>query len=382
VPARDYYAILGVPRNASADQIKKAYRRLARELHPDLNPSPEAQERFKEVTAAYEVLSDPQKREIVDLGGDPLAPGGGGAGAGGFGGFAAIMDAFFGGMGATGGRGPRSRIRPGADALVHIELDLRETAFGAARELTLDTAVLCARCQGAGTAAGTHPETCQTCGGRGEVQSVQRSFLGQLGTSRPCPECGGVGSRIRHPCQDCAGEGRVRARRTITVKVPAGVEDGMRLRLSGEGEVGPGGGPPGDLYVEIRERAHPVFTRDGDDLHCEVRLPMTAAALGTSVALETLDGPETLTVKPGTQGGSVLTLRGRGVPHLSRGVGRGDLHVHLEVETPDKLDDEQERLLRELARLRGEERAQFTVTGVDGAANGGLFSRLRDAFNK
>ncbi|HEU5033156.1 MAG TPA: molecular chaperone DnaJ [Mycobacteriales bacterium] len=380
MPARDYYAILGVPRNASADEIKKAYRRLARELHPDLNPSPEAQERFKEVTAAYEVLSDPQKREIVDLGGDPLAPGGGGAGAGGFGGFADIMDAFFGGMGAPGGRGPRSRIRPGADALVHVELDLSETAFGTARELTLDTAVLCARCQGAGTAAGTHPETCQTCGGRGEVQSVQRSFLGQLVTSRPCPECGGVGSRIRHPCQDCAGEGRVRARRTITVKVPAGVEDGMRLRLSGEGEVGPGGGPPGDLYVEIRERAHPVFTRDGDDLHCEVQLPMTAAALGTTVALETLDGPETLTVRPGTQGGSVLTLRGRGVPHLSRGVGRGDLHVHLEVETPDKLDDEQERLLRELARLRGEEKPEFTVTSVNGAANGGLFSRLRDAF--
>src|SRR2546423_870825 len=220
MPPRDYYGILGVPRNASADEIKKAYRRLARELHPDLNPSLEAQERFKEVTAAYEVLSDPQKREIVDLGGDPLSAGAGaGAGAGPFGGFADIMDAFFGG-GPMGGRGPRSRIRPGADALVHLDLDLSETAFGASRELALDTAVLCTRCHGAGTAAGTHPETCQTCNGRGEVQSVQRSFLGQLVPSRPCPECGGVGTRIRHPCPDCAGEGRVRARRTITVKVP------------------------------------------------------------------------------------------------------------------------------------------------------------------
>jgi molecular chaperone DnaJ len=380
MPQRDYYAILGVPRNASPEQIKKAYRRLARELHPDLNPSEEAQERFKEVTAAYEVLSDPQKREIVDLGGDPLAPGGGAAGPGGpFGGFADIMDAFFGGMGGATTRGPRSRIRPGADALVHLELDLTDTAFGAARELTLDTAVLCTACQGAGTAAGTHPETCATCGGRGEIQNVQRSFLGQLVTSRPCPECHGVGTRIRHPCPDCAGEGRVRARRTLTVKVPAGVEDGMRLRLSGEGEVGPGGGPPGDLYVEIRERAHPVFTRDGDDLHCEVSLPMTAAALGTSVSLDTLDGPETLTVKPGTQPGTVLTLRGRGVPHLARGVGRGDLHVHLDVATPDRLDGEQERLMRELARLRGEEKAEFTVVAGDGAG-GGLFSRLRGAF--
>jgi molecular chaperone DnaJ len=378
MPPRDYYGILGVPRNASADEIKKAYRKLARELHPDLNPSPEAQERFKEVTAAYEVLSDPQKREIVDLGGDPLSPGAGaGAGAGPFGGFADIMDAFFGG--ATGGRGPRSRIRPGADALVHLDLELSETAFGISRELTLDTAVLCTACQGAGTAAGTHPETCQTCNGRGEVQSVQRSFLGQLVTSRPCPECGGVGTRIRHPCPDCAGEGRVRARRTITVKVPAGVEDGMRLRLSGEGEIGPGGGPPGDLYVEIRQRPHEVFTRDGDDLHCKVTLPMTAAALGTTVKFETLDGTETLTVKPGTQSGSVVTLRARGVPHLSRSVGRGDLHVHLEVETPARLDAEQERLLRELASLRGEEAGDYTVTSADASAQG-LFSRLRDAF--
>ena len=379
MPVRNYYAILGVSRTSSADEIKKAYRRLARELHPDLNPSAEAQERFKEVTAAYEVLSDPQKREMVDLGGDPLASGGA-AGAGGpFGGFADIMDAFFGGATAGAGRGPRSRIRPGADALVHVELDLAEAAFGTTREIPLDTALVCKTCQGAGTAAGTHPETCQTCGGRGEVQSVQRSFIGQLVTSRPCPECRGVGTRIRHPCPDCAGEGRVRARRTVTVKVPPGVEDGMRLRLSGEGEVGPGGGPPGDLYVEIRERRHPVFTREGDDLHCEVALPMTAAALGTTVSLETLDGPETLTVQPGTQSGSVLTLRARGVPHLSRGVGRGDLHVHLDVETPDELDAEQQRLLRELAALRGEEKPEFTVSTLTGNG-GGLFSRLRDAF--
>jgi molecular chaperone DnaJ len=379
MPVRDYYAILGVHPNATADEIKKAYRKLARELHPDVNPSAEAQERFKEVTAAYEVLSDPQKRQIVDLGGDPLQSGGGPRTAGPFGGFADIMDAFFGGA-TMGARGPRSRVRPGADALIRIELDLADTAFGTTRDLTLDTAIRCSACEGAGTAPGTHPETCRTCGGSGEVQSVQRSFLGQLVTARPCPDCGGVGSKIRNPCPDCGGDGRVRARRTVTVKVPAGVEDGMRLRLSGEGEVGPGGGPSGDLYVEIRERPHPAFIRDGDDLHCRVELPMTAAALGTEVTLQTLDGEERLVVKPGTQAGTVSTLRGRGVPHLNRGVGRGDLHVHYEVVTPTKLDAEQERLLRELARVRGEESPEITVSNTSGTNGQGLFSRLRDAF--
>jgi molecular chaperone DnaJ len=385
MPTRDYYAILDVSHTATPADIKKAYRRLARELHPDVNPSAEAAERFKDVTAAYDVLSDPEKRQVVDLGGDPLAPGGGGGpGAGGaqFGGFADIMDAFFGGA-TSAARGPRSRVRPGADALVPLELDLKDTAFGATREITLDTAVLCSACTGAGTAPGTHPDTCPTCGGRGEVQSVQRSFLGQIMTARPCPECRGAGSLIRNPCPQCVGEGRVRARRTITVKVPAGVEDGMRLRLSGEGEVGPGGGPSGDLYVEIRERPNTLFTRDGDDLHCHVGLPMTAAALGTEISLETLDGQQSITVKPGTQSGTVVTLRAQGVPHLQRGVGRGDLHVHIDVTTPDHLDSEQEELMRRLATLRGEEKPQISVSSTPPDANGhGLFSRLRDAFGK
>jgi len=381
MPPRDYYAILGVARTATPDEIKKAYRKLARQLHPDVNPSADAKERFSDVTAAYEVLSDPAKREIFDLGGDPLSASGAGAGAGPFGGFSDIMDAFFGGATGMGQRGPRSRIRPGADALVHLDLDLSETAFGVTREVTLDTAIRCATCAGAGTAPGTHPETCQTCSGRGEIQSVQRSFLGQIMTSRPCPDCGGVGTKITNPCADCGGAGRVRARRTVTIKVPAGVDDGMRLRMSGEGEVGPGGGPPGDLYVEIRERPHPQFTRDEDDLHCKVSLPMTAAALGTELTLATLDGEENLVIKAGTQGGTVQTLRARGVPHLNRGVGRGDLHVHIEVATPTRLDAEQERLLRELAALRDEQNPQVTITNPVTAANGqGLFSRLRGAF--
>jgi molecular chaperone DnaJ len=203
------------------------------------------------------------------------------------------------------------------------------------------------------------------------VQQVQRSFLGQVMTTRTCPRCTGTGTVIEHPCTECRGDGRVRARRTLTVKVPAGVEDGMRIRLAGEGEIGPGGGPAGDLYVEVHERPHPVFTRDGDDLHCTVTLPMTAAALGTSLPLSTLDGEEQLDVPAGTQSEEVFTLRARGVPHL-RGTGRGDLHVHLDVEVPTKLDDEQVELLRKLAALRGEERP-----GMVAKAGGGLFGRLR-----
>ncbi len=372
-PARDYYALLGVRRDAGAEELKRAYRKLARELHPDVNADPAAQQRFRDVSAAYEVLSDPAKREIVDLGGDPLAPGGGANANEQYNmGFQDIMDAFFGGAGGAGrGRRPRSRAGPGSDALIRLDLDLSETAFGVARDITVDTAVLCTRCVGAGTAPGTQPATCESCGGRGEVQSVQRSFLGQVMTSRPCSACGGFGTVLPHPCPDCAGDGRVRSRRTLTVKVPAGVEDGMRIRLSGQGEVGPGGGPAGDLYVEVHERPHELFTRDGEDLHCDVTLPMTAAALGTTASLATLDGDEQIEIRPATQSGTVITLRARGVPRL-RATGRGDLHVHISVITPSRLDAEQEELLRRLAALRGEEQAQGSAV----RAGGGLFSRL------
>ena len=374
--ARDYYGILGVSRDASDDEIKRAYRKLARKYHPDVNPEAEAAEKFKEINAAYEVLSDDKKRQIVDLGGDPLAPGGG-AGPGGpaggpFVGFQDIMDAFFGAAGA-GARGPRPRTRPGADAILRLELDLLETAFGVEAPITVDTAVLCTTCAGAGTAPGTHLATCETCGGRGEVQSVQRTFLGQVVSSRPCAVCQGYGTVIPHACPTCAGDGRVRTRRSLTVKIPAGVEDGMRIRLAQQGEVGPGGGTAGDLYVEIHERPHDVYSRKGDDLHCRVTVPMTAAALGTRLTIKTLDSEETVDVKPGTQPNSTLRLRGRGVPHL-RGAGRGDLYVHLDVRTPTKLNPEQERVLREFSRLRGEEVAELTKQG-------GFFSRMRDAFN-
>jgi len=373
---RDYYALLGVRRDATGEEIKRAYRKLARELHPDVNPDPAEQERFKEVTAAYEVLSDPEKRRIVDLGGDPLAPGGGQGSASnpfaGFGGFGDVFEAFFGGAAGGAARGPRSRVRAGADALLRMDLTLAEAAFGVRREISVETAVVCQTCQGSGCAPGTSPRTCQTCNGAGEIQSVQRSFLGQVMTTRACHSCAGTGQQIPSPCPTCGTEGRVRARRTITVDVPAGIEDGMRIRLSGQGEVGPGGGPAGDLYIEVAEQQHDTFTRDGADLHCRITLPMTAAALGTDLVLPTLDGDEKLDIRAGTQNGAVLTLRGKGVPRL-RSTARGDLHVHVEVLTPTRLDEAQERLLREFAALRNEEVAVTTTKP-------GLFSKMRDAF--
>ena len=366
----DYYGLLGVARDAGADEIKKAYRKLARELHPDVNPDPTTQEKFKEVTAAYEVLSDPEKRQVYDMGGDPSQQGG--FGGGGFGDFMGdFMGAFFGQQ----QRGPKPRMRRGQDALLRIEIDLIDAVDGAVREITIDTAVACGVCAGAGTAQGTDVQQCTMCRGRGEVQSVQRSFLGQVMTSRPCPQCGGFGNTIPHPCAECPGDGRGRTRRTISVKLPAGVETGTRIQLSGQGEVGPGGGPAGDLFIEIIEREHEVFQRHGDDLHCNITLPMTAAALGASIPFSNLHEDITLDIAAGTQSGAVLTRRGEGVPHL-RGYGTGDLHIHIEVQTPTRLDDEQTALLRQLAELRDEIRPQPQAS----AGVGGIFGRLRDAF--
>jgi molecular chaperone DnaJ len=373
--ANDYYGVLGVRRDADPEEIKKAYRRLARELHPDVNPDPQTQERFKEITQAYEVLSDPGKRQMYDMGADPFAQAG--AGAGGFGAgfpFSDIMDAFFGTGAAT--RGPRSRARRGRNATIRVELDLAECAFGTTRDLVVDTAVVCPNCSGEGTAPGSHPETCDVCNGRGEVSQVTRSFLGQVMATRPCPGCGGFGTVIRRPCPECDAEGRVRTRRTIKVRIPAGVEDGTHIQLAGEGETGPGGGPAGDLFLEVVQRPHAIFERQGDDLHCTVTIPMTAAALGATLKVQTLDGPADVDIRPGTQSGQAIPLYGQGTAHLNAS-GRGDLLIHVTVETPAKLEPDQEALLRDLARLRGEE----SPPGRFAPGQQGFFSRLRDAFN-
>jgi molecular chaperone DnaJ len=364
----DYYDILGVSRDASTEEIKKAYRKLARQLHPDVNDGHDAEERFKEIGRAYEVLSNAERRQMYDMGADPSQSGGGfGPGFG----FSDIFETFFGG--AAGSRGPASRQRRGPDQLIRVEVDLAEAAFGSTRELQLDTAVVCSVCEGTCCRPGTQPKTCDVCKGRGQIQRVARSFLGQVMTTQACPVCHGFGTVIPDPCLECSGEGRVSTRRTLTVKIPAGVDTGTRIQHPGQGEVGPAGGPAGDLYVEVVERPHPVFNRRGDDIHCTLELPMTAAALGTTIDLETLDGSETIDVRPGTQPGEVATLRGFGITHL-RGAGRGDLVVHMAVQTPTKLDEEQERLLRELAVLRGEERPAGRMT----PAHQGVFSKLRD----
>ncbi len=369
----DYYADLGVARDASPEDIKRAYRRKARQLHPDVNPGPEVEEEFKKVSQAYDVLSDADKRRSYDMGSDPYGGAHGGFGQG-FS-FSDIMDAFFGGAAGGAGRGPRSRAMRGQDGLVRLDLDLEQAVFGGESPLTIDTAVLCGTCHGDGAQPGTGRRRCDVCNGRGEIQQVQRSFLGQVMTTRPCSACQGFGEVITNPCFECSGDGRVRQRRTMTIKVPAGVDTGTRIQLAGEGEVGPGGGPPGDLYVEVKVRPHHLFSRRGDDLHATLEIPMTAAALGTTVELETFDGSRPVDVTTGTQSGETKTLRGLGVTHL-RGGGRGDVIVHMAVSTPRGLDAHQEDLLRQLAVARGEERPAGRVT----AADQGLFGKLRDAF--
>lgn len=364
----DLYETLGVDRDASFDDIKKAYRKLARSYHPDVNPDPTMAEKFKEITAAYEILSDPDKRQNYDVGGNGF----GGFNSGGFG-FSDIMDAFFGGGQQ---RGPRPRNRPGQDALIRVEVDLMEATFGCERDLNVETAVSCNKCNGTGCANNSKPRTCDICKGRGETQQVARSILGQVMTSRPCANCQGFGSVITDPCGECAGDGRVRARKSIPIKIPAGVETGNRIQLSGQGEVGPGGGAPGDLYVEIIEIPHEFIVREESNLHISVSIPMAAAAIGTKVFIETLDGKQEVEIKEGTQSGSTVILRGLGVTKL-RGSGRGDLIVHIQVLTPTKLNKEQSELLRKIANLRNEPLDKVKINTNE---EQGFFDKVRRAF--
>jgi molecular chaperone DnaJ len=370
----DYYATLGVARDATPEEIKRAYRKLARELHPDVNDDPDTQEKFKEVAAAYEVLSDADKRQMYDLGADPRAPRGGAGASANFGGFdfGDIMDAFFGGQ----PRGPRSRQRRGQDALVRVEVDLAEAVTGTERELQLDTAVECQTCEGTCCAPGTSPIMCDMCRGRGSVQTMQRSLLGQVMSARPCPQCQGFGDVLPSPCPECAGEGRVLARRNLKVRIIAGVDTGTRIQLQGRAEAGPAGGPNGDLYVEVIVRPHEVFERKGNDLHATISVPMTAAALGTTLDLDTFDGPQPVDIPAGTQSGSEIKLPGLGLPPIHSRA-RGDIFVRVAVQTPTRIDDRQRELLEEFARMRDEEAAAPRVIPRE---DGGLFNRLKDAF--
>jgi molecular chaperone DnaJ len=361
----DHYEVLGVDRNATQEEIKKAYRRLARELHPDVNPSAEASERFKLVTHAYDVLSDPDQRQQYDIGPQP-----GFSGAN-FGGFGDIFETFFGGGGSQ--RGPKSRRERGQDALLRVEVDLDEVIFGAHRDLEVDTAVTCETCNGSCCQPGTAPVTCDICHGTGQIQRSVRSLLGNVMTSTPCGTCRGYGTVIATPCVTCQGQGRVRARRTVPVDIPAGVDTGLRLQMPGSGEAGPAGGPNGDLYLEIKVRHHEVFSRDGDDLLCTLEVSMTDAILGANTSLKALDGDIDIELKPGTQSAEILTIKGRGVSRL-RGSGRGDLRVGVQVVTPSKLDRKERDLIEQFARLHKHDAPTLAHFQQ------GLFAKLRDRF--
>lgn len=366
--ALDYYKTLGVSPDAPQDEIKRAYRRLARELHPDTNPDPTAEARFKEVALAYETLCDPARRRQYDQFG--ASGPGGGAQAGGFG---DIFDAFFSGGSPFGGgggqRGPSGPPR-GVDIEATIELSFEEAVFGTEAAFSVRTAVYCMDCEATGATPGTSAVTCSDCGGVGQVRQVRQSILGQMVTAGQCPRCAGLGTTIASPCPSCRGDGRRIEEASLTVEVPAGIDAGSTLRLSGRGAVGPRGGRAGDLYVHVRVRSHDRFVREGYDLIQELSVPITQAALGAHLQFETLDGTEDLVLGKGTQTDKVFRLKGRGVPHVE-GRGRGDLLVRVIVETPKPSSKEEEDLLRRLAALRGEE-----VAPVDE----GFLSKIRSAF--
>jgi molecular chaperone DnaJ len=365
----DYYELLGVVRSASGEEIKRAYRGLARELHPDTNDDPAAEERFKELGVAYEVLSDPQRRRRYDTYGPEGV--GGGAGNPFGGGIGDIFDAFFGGASPFGGQPGGAGGSPrGADMEVAIDLEFEEAVFGVEREVALRLPVTCSTCDGSGARPGTAPTTCSECGGAGQVRRVRQSILGQMVTAGPCPRCRGMGRIVVDPCRDCRGEGRRTEERSWTIDVPAGVGHGSTLRQGGRGAAGVHGGASGDLYVHLRVRPHERFERDGYDLVDRLHIPVTQAALGVVFVFETLDGTEEMVVPPGTQSGKVFRLRARGVPHVE-GRGRGDLLVEILVDTPTDLTSAEDELLRRLAEGRGHEVA---------APESGLFSKIRGAF--
>jgi molecular chaperone DnaJ len=361
----DHYEVLGVDRNASPDEIKKAYRRLARELHPDVNPGADASERFKLVTHAYDVLSDPQQRQQYDLGPQATFSGAG------FSGFGDIFETFFGAGAAN--AGPRSRRERGQDALVRVEVELDEVIFGTRRDIEVNTAVLCDTCNGSCAAPGTSAVTCDICHGTGQISRSVRSLLGNVMTSSPCGTCRGYGTVIPNPCPTCAGQGRVRATRSIPVDIPAGVDTGVRLQMPGQGEVGPAGGPAGDLYLEVKVQHHDTFSRNGDDLLATLEVQMTDAILGTRTVVHALDGDVDVDIKPGTQSADVLTVRERGVTHL-RGGGRGDLKIGIQVVTPTKLSHKEQDLVKQLAKARKAAPPRLATFQQ------GLFTKLRDRF--
>jgi molecular chaperone DnaJ len=366
---RDYYEILGVARTADVGEIKRAFRRLAREQHPDVSDAPDADERFREAVEAYEVLSKSETRSLYDrFGHAGLRSGGFRPTPFDFGSLADIFSAFFGDDVFGVATGPR-RAR-GADVAAEVEIELEEAASGIKRGVPTQVALLCAECGGDGVEPGKTAQTCADCGGSGRLQHVSRTSFGEFIRNEACPRCGGTGRIVEHPCRVCEGAGRVLEERTLEVEIPPGIHDGQRIRLSGEGHAGPLGGQSGDLYVLVRIRPHERLVREGDDVYSTVDLTMTQAALGTQVEVPTLDGGIELEFEPGTQPGEVRVLRGRGMPVL-QGFGRGDHRVLVNVAVPRQLNDEQRRLLDEFEQSAGEETYR---------PDEGFFEKLKSAF--
>jgi molecular chaperone DnaJ len=351
---RDYYEVLGVSKSASKDEIKKAYRKLSKKYHPDINKEPDAAEKFKEIKEAYEVLSDDQKRAHYDQFGhtDPNQGGFGGFGGGssdfGFGGFEDIFNTFFGG----GRRRDPNAPRQGADLQYTMTLSFEEAAFGKETEIQIPKEETCNTCHGSGAKPGTTPETCPHCHGTGQLSQEQNTPFGKIVNRRICHFCSGTGKLIKEKCTTCGGTGKVKKRRKINIKIPAGIDDGGQLRVAGQGEPGINGGPPGDLYVVFHVRPHEFFERDGDDIYCEMPITFTQAALGDEIEVPTLHGKVKLKIPAGTQTGTKFRLRGKGVPNV-RGYGTGDQHVIVKIITPTKLTEKQKQLLREFADISG-----------------------------
>ena len=366
----DYYETLGVGRDASQDEIKRAFRRLAMEFHPDRNSEPGAEARFKEINEAYEVLSDPEKRGTYDRFGHAGLDGAfsgsrGFEGFGPFGGFGDIFDAFFGAASQQRRRAPTR----GADLQVAIDLTFEDAAFGTAKTVTINRTELCSQCNGLRAEPGTEPERCPTCEGLGEVRRAQRSVFGQFINVTACDRCRGEGWIIPKPCTKCRGTGRERMTRTLEVSVPAGVDNGSQIRLTGEGELGTNGGPRGSCYVVLRVGEHPIFERVDDDLHVQLNINFVQAALGDELAVPTLEGEEKVKIAAGTESGEVLTLRNKGIARL-RGGGRGNIYIHVQVTTPKKLSGDQKKLLEQLAESLEKDNGEK-----------GLFEKVKGAFS-
>ena len=373
---RDYYNVLGVPRSASEDEVKRAYRGLARKYHPDVNKSPEAEDRFKEISEAYGVLGDPVKRQSYDRfgsaeGRSPFGSAATGAEPFGFGGMADIFETFFGGTETRRRAGPQQ----GADLKLNVSLTFEEAVYGQKREMEIPRSEACPVCSGTGAEPGSTPTVCPTCQGSGDVRQVQQSIFGQVVTTTTCPRCRGDGRVVTHVCTECHGEGRVARNRTLEVAIPPGVDDGTQIRVPREGEAGTRGGPPGDLYLQLEVEPHPLFRRDGQDLYLDLPLNIAQAALGNEIEVPTLDDTEKIKIPPGVQAGRTFRLRARGVPHVRNGR-RGDLIITTRIVVPQDLTERQRELFDELARTFDEQ------AEMDGKSGKGFFDKLRGAVSR